>query len=409
MHQNQPFSLPISRENQMLLCAASVADKDTRTSRFRELMNPGLHWECILDNARHHDFNAMLYRQLAKTQLDQVPPAIAGELKNDYMHTVGRNMCMVQELVGLIELFRSASIPLLPYKGLTLTHDLYGDIACRQMADIDVLVKEYDVERAKHLLLKNGYTPEKDLASREIQKLREQDCEEVFCSPKHRISIELHWRLLPPVTSRAADWEDIWDHVRDTRIFGVRTLSLEPEWNALVVFLHAGIKHRWKEIKLIADAARILEKYQDMDWHAVLHQADARNEEFIILLGAYLARSLMGAAMPEIIAARIECYPQIRAFAGLAMGRIFREDHGLPGFKEWRRYTRALHQNNGSDKRSWSPLEEFMRYTVAILTPEFKDKYQLLGLPNQLTWLHYFSRPIRLARQQGVELVGRAR
>lgn len=407
MNQKRSLSLPVSRENHILLCAVSVSDEKARTSRINELLNQGLDWQFILKNSEHHEINSMLYWQLSKIPLQHVPLTIAAKLKNDYKFTIGRNMLMLQILVDLIELFRSASIPLLPYKGLALTHALYEDIACRQMGDIDVLVKEIDVDRAKSLLLENGYVPVIHMTPCEIKKLREQDCEEVFYSPKMQVSIELHWRLLPPVTSHAADCEDIWDHIQETWLFGEKTLSLQPEWNTLAVFLHAGIKHRWKEIKLIADAARIIQKYKDMDWNAVLYQAALRNEEIPILLGCYLAHSLLGATLPKIVLPRIKRFPQVRAFAGLAMGRLFREDHGLPGFKEWRRYTRALLQNCACDERPWSPLEEIYRYTTAVLTPEFKDKYQLIGLPKELFFLHFLIRPIRLAQKHGVGLVRR--
>jgi len=48
-------------------------------------------------------------------------------------------------------------IEMLNWKGPTLAIQAYGDLSLRQFIDIDTLVKHEDLEKAKAILLENGF------------------------------------------------------------------------------------------------------------------------------------------------------------------------------------------------------------------------------------------------------------
>ncbi len=401
--------LPIRPEAELLFCAAGVDDSDGRVERIRILLDLDLDWDYVLDCTNHHAIPSLLYWRLNQVGLGLVPVDVVEKLRVEKATVVRRNLLLVSELVAVTKLFEAASIPLLPYKGPVQARLLYGDISHRHIWDLDVLVVESDVARARKLLVDNGYTPEDSHDRGRESRLRAWDCEEVFFTPIHGQSLELHWRLMPPVMGGAASANFVWNHVRPGKHFGARMLTLSPECAAVVSFLHADIKHRWGELKLLADVARIVANYPEMDWHKVLELAARLDEERAILLGVYLASVLLNAPMPSVVHARLARYPQALAYAGLVLGRLSRKGFGLPGFQEWREFVRAFRSIRADWGREWSPIEERLRYTRAIATPEFNDKYVLPGLPAVLSALHYISRPARLAIRHGPSLVRRLR
>ena len=149
--------LPVSPEVEVLLCAASVTPLEERIDRLRALLAQDLDWEYLLAAAEHHCIPSLLYWHLSRAGLDRVSETAAAALKRSYTDIVQRNMLFVQELLHLVALLREASIPVVPYKGPLLAHALYDDLAQRQMWDLDLLVKEADLARAKRLLLDDGY------------------------------------------------------------------------------------------------------------------------------------------------------------------------------------------------------------------------------------------------------------
>ena len=401
--------LPVSPEVEVLLCAASVRPLEERIDRLRVLLAQDLDWDFLLAAAEHHCIPSLLYWHLSRAGLDRVPETAATALKHSYAGVVQRNMLFVQELLHLVALLREASIPAVPYKGPLLAHALYDDLAQRQMWDLDLLVKEADLARAKRLLLDDGYTQKSIMTPEEEARVRKQNDEEVFHSPRNGLEIELHWRLMPPAIGKASPSEFVWAHARMETRFGAPMLTLPPELHALVIFLHAGVKHRWAQLKFLADAARIMNSRAGVDWDTIWREMNERGESHALLVGACLAQALLGAPVPDVLSGGLRRDAHVRASAGLVMGRIFREGFGLPGLQEWRGYTRALHGLDIDGQPAWTPLGERLRYVRAVLTPEYGDKFALPGLPRGLSFLHYAIRPVRLAGRHGPRLIGRMR
>jgi hypothetical protein len=409
LKEERLLGLPVSREAEVLLCAASVRPAAERIDRLRALLTQDLDWDWLREAAAHHCIESMLYWHLSRAGLDAVPENATAALKQSYARVVQCNMLFVQELLHLVKLLSDASIPVVPYKGPLLASVLYEDLAQRQMWDLDLLVKEEDVARAKRILLDDGYTQTADLTPEEEQRVRKQNDEEVFHSPRHGLEIELHWRLMPPAVGKASPSEFVWEHARTETRFGMPMLTLPAELHALVIFLHAGVKHRWAQLKFLADAARLMNLPAGLDWGLIWREMNDRRESHVLLVGACLAQTLLGAPVPEIVAAGFQRDARLRASVGLAIGRLFRDGFGLPGLEEWRGYTRALHGLNIDGQPAWTPLGERLRYARSVLTPEYGDKFLLPGLPQGLSFLHYAVRPVRLFSRNGLRLFGRMR
>jgi Uncharacterised nucleotidyltransferase len=354
--------------------------------RIRKLMQSDLNWDYLHRVANHNRVSPLLYWNLKRADQTDVPSDMWERLYSEYISNTKQNMHMLHELAELQEAFDKESIAALPYKGLMIATSLYENLGQRRMWDIDILLHKEDVLRAVNLLQSNGYVPLKPINGEQKKLLLERDCEYCLCSQKSGCTVELHWQILPPALGEVARSDYIWNHTIQTEMGGKVMNTLAPDMLALVVFLHAGVKHNWSELKWICDAARIIET-GGIDWEKILQWAAGMKSDRAILIGMHLASALLGASLPEAAKKRIEHDATIPAAAGLALGRLLREDKGLPGYAQWRGYTRAV--SNNSAVGGW---RDYLRYLRAILTPEFGDRYHM---PYQLRNFDFLLYPFR--------------
>jgi hypothetical protein len=185
------------------------------------------------------------------------------------------------------------------------------------------------------------------------------------------------------------------------------TLTLPPEEQVLVLCLHGGDKHQWARLKWINDIALFAAR-NGVDWRRVMQEADRLGRRETVLLGLHLARILLGAPLPAEVSARMSPSWRRSAEAGLVRGRLFRDNFGLPGFKEWLSYMNAETDSprvNGSALRRW---RDRVRYIRAVLRPEYRDRYTL-SFPPGLSFLAYVYRIWRLVKSHRKNLISRLR
>ena len=131
-------------------------------------------------------------------------------------------------------------------------------------------------------------------------------------------------------------------------------LTLPPELHALVIFLHAGVKHRWAQLKFLADAARIMNSRAGIDWDTIWREMNERGESHALLVGACLAQALLGAPVPDVLSAGLRRAAHVRARAGLGWGGSFAKDLACRGFTNGA-VTRGLRPRYRRPKPAWTP------------------------------------------------------
>ena len=146
------------------------------------------------------------------------------------------------------------------FKGLSLANDYYGDIAMRQVYDVDLYVEQSSLQKAHEWLLNLGYR--EHIGYSKLTTLQKK----YIVSTGHDLSyftddknlpalVELHWRLKE----------------------GLGGFSLEPKGklNQVDEFLYLcvhGTEHAWFRLKWLCDILQII-KYREFDWDEVRERA----------------------------------------------------------------------------------------------------------------------------------------
>jgi len=408
MNPLPPFPRHLSPEAQVLLASVGVQNETERYPFIRQITGQSsIDWDFLMDAAEHNRVVPLLYSSLEKARAQDVSQGWMERLRDSCRYTLAWNLLMTQELVTILRLLDRESIPALPYKGLLLADSLYRDVSLRQVWDLDILIQNQDVDRAKQLVLNSGYQLNREVSPDAEMKFLEEDCEYTFVNSDTGVAVELHWRVLPRVIWNKVHPDSIWEKATRISVWGTTAFTLPPEELYLIVFLHDALKHHWTELKQVSDVARVLEVHPEMNWERFFEPISQTRFERSVLVGFLLAHVLLGACLPEAIESRIESDPVIGDFTALAVGRLFRPGFGLPSFSEWTNHVEALSLDRNPSSSAAMRTYSFPRYLRAVMTPEFRDRYALSTVSPKLLFLQHLFRPARLLRQHGFRLLNR--
>jgi Uncharacterised nucleotidyltransferase len=389
-------------EAELLLCVASPMEETERLARLRSLTAQELDWGLLLEAGSHNEMLALLYWHLRAGCPDQVPPLVLEDLRRFFGQTTVRNLALTRELMMLLEALEREGVEAVPFKGPPLAQLLYGNLALRSAVDLDILVRRSDLARAQEVLLAAEFHLVGDLSDEQQRAHLDSHYHFEFHREKGDIEVELHWDLLPKHCGNF-DTSYVWNHLTTVTLAGRSVRSLPPEELFVLLCIHHGSKHQWKCLKWIADIGRMIAAYEYLDWSGVMSRARSLEQERAVLMGCFLAESLLGVELPVQIRSALRGDVSLRAQAALIRGRLFRPGHGLPGFREWCAYFDA---DGDSDLEGGTPLVRYVQYFSTVMTPEWGDRYDL-RLPGSLSFLHYMYRPARLLAEHGTALFKR--
>ncbi|MCK4809533.1 MAG: nucleotidyltransferase family protein [Candidatus Omnitrophica bacterium] len=221
----------------------------------------------------YHDLTPFSYSAL-KDFNSFLPHDLETFLKNNYYCALVRCQKLWQEFLRIYDLFEQAGVILLPIKGVALLEDLYANNYLRPMTDIDLLVKEEDLQKAETIFGDLGYR--KELYGLKQEYWREKQIHFTFYKKKKDEKapfIELHWNLDFKRKNRNI-LPGLWERIREINADGRKINLLSPEDTLFSLALHNRRFGRTLCLKNAYDTVVLLNKYTvGFDWDYVLKQA----------------------------------------------------------------------------------------------------------------------------------------
>jgi hypothetical protein len=253
--------------------------------------------------------------------------SISEETRSDWIaaarSSAARNLHYAAQLAALAKAFAAFGITALAHKGPVLAQEAYKDLALREFADLDILVRAEDLPRALALLSDQNYLLAKELTWMPPSALV-RFSGEISLSSTAGLSVDLHWRLTPHHYPVQLDPEVLWRCVSTTMLAGAQITTLNPEAMLLLLAVH-GSKHVWEALGWLADIAWLLVANPKLDWAGALSLAGESYCARPLLLAASLVRRVFHIELPATISARIAADP---ALPGLAEHVLARYESG---------------------------------------------------------------------------------
>lgn len=382
--QRNALDVAFSPEVELLLGCIASSD---RTEGVTKAIGRAVNWNLFVRFTVAHGLIAPVYRCLADAPIDGVPPATLGALRRRYMANALQAKQVTRELTDIMGLLVTNHVPALAFKGPVLSLLAYGDVAARQYADLDVLVRPPDLRRAVDCLSSEGYRPCAGYSSANIDRA---GWFEITLSRSGALAaLDLHWRLIPIYLPVTLDGEELWQRAVSVDVDGCAIPTLTPEDQIVYLCAH-GAKHGWQTLGGISDLARLM-RAAPLDWDSMWDRAERVGARRMLLLGVLLAHDLLGTEVPGRLldAARHE-----RAVIGAARTFIrYAADTAAAGpglYQRWSIPARMIERPGAR-----------MRYLASRAFFPSADDRGFVHLPLALVPLYYLVRPLRIALKEG--------
>ncbi|MGA8042154.1 MAG: nucleotidyltransferase family protein, partial [Terracidiphilus sp.] len=113
-------------------------------------------WDAFIALAEQHRIGPLCHAVLEGTGA-ALPVAAAQKLARVRERHSLLNLARAAELLQVLEAFHAAKIDVMPFKGVVLAAQIYGDITLRAAGDLDLLIRWEDLGRATEIIHARGY------------------------------------------------------------------------------------------------------------------------------------------------------------------------------------------------------------------------------------------------------------
>jgi hypothetical protein len=381
----------------LLLCARSSRDPEM-TEPIQALLREEIDWRNLLRMAVRHRTAPLLYWNLAATCPEAVPDDVLDELR-DYFHANSRrNLFLSGKLLEIMDALEEREILAIPYKGPILAAFAYGNLALREFGDLDLLLKDEDVLRAKNVLSSLGYWPRDRMTEAQEAAFLRYERQYEFARDDGTM-VELQWKVTPRYFSFALNHEYLWEHTVPVSLGGRTVQTISPEDLLLVLCVHGSV-HCWERLSWVCDIAELVRASGEIDWERLVERAEAVNCKRMVLLGLSLANQLVGLDLEPNILCAARADKAVEALARDVRGRLLSEVLDPQGILEGSAF-------RGFHLRAIERLRDKLRYCAhRAVTPTLWE-WRLLPLPAVLFPFYRVLRPALLTGKFGMRVAKR--
>jgi hypothetical protein len=367
----------------MLLCAGGFDPADL--ARIKNLAHQQLDWDYLFRLAQRHCVLPLLYQALQTHADSAIPTAVRQNLRARFHENAAHSLLLAGELARIATILSSNGIRMLAFKGPALAVLAYGDVSSRRYIDLDVIVQQSDVARAREVLRRLGFIAPEYLSSSRDDLLQRVQHNVALIRADDGLVVELHWRIAAKDFVRLPFENEMWKRAIEVSVCGVSVETLSPEDLLIALCIH-GAKHFWERLSWVCDVAHLLRLDRRLNWSLVFRLADEAGVERMLALGLCLAVELCHLELPAELLRKVHEDPIAVDLAARVVSRMFDGASLMPFSVQ-----RAIGFNLRA-RRRW---REKMRYCRYLLAPTDAD-LAIRSLPARLEFAYYLLRPFRL-------------
>ena len=382
-------------EISLLLCCSQTRLDNAIEKQINSLVQQDIDWDYLITLASRHGVLPLLFNSLNNICPKAIPKEVLSNLRSFSQKNIQRNLLLTNQLLKILEIFRVNGIDAVPFKGPMLAASVYGNLAYRQFSDLDILVHKKDFLKAKQLLLCNQY--QIHLSKMEEIFLSNHAFQTSFQHLNGMSNIDLHWGIAPRKPRLHSRFDCLWSNLESVSIAGKSVLSFSPESTLVIQCINATKEAHRQLLKQNCDINEIIQKYPNLSWDTVLHQAQQLGCRRLVLIGLHVTQKLYGTILPDQIMKNIASLPIIKQLSEELKQRFFWDADELE-----KNFAKSYFINKHNFQTT--ELRDRIPYLIdKIITPHAEDR-QFVSLPPSLYYLYYLIRPIRLIGQSKVLL-----
>lgn len=303
-----------SVEDEFIILVVRTLLSPDCAERARALFRPDFNWDYIRGFLDMHRLRALFYESIIRLNMPEFPPDVLFELRSAALANLGNNALLMQETIHLVAAFQEMGLPVLVFKGVPFTQQLYNGLIYREISDIDLLLHPDDVVKAEAYLTERGFQLDSDGFEPMAGTLPKDEYHFTLKRAQPSLVVEIHWSLARRDLSRLRDPALFWDNATTVRLNSFDIPAPRIEVMPIFLCMH-GFKHHWRRLAWVYDLSQFVYRFPDFDWSGVLEQAARLNGKRMMLQGLYLAHDIFAMPLPEVIRRELDAQPKIATTA----------------------------------------------------------------------------------------------
>ena len=145
----------------------------------------------------------------------------------------------------------------------------------------------------------------------------------------------------------------------------------------------------------VCDLAELIRVHAGLDWGKVLEEASIQSCTRMLLLGLFIAHHFLETDLPEEVFSKIQASPVVQSLGHSIVLKLV-SDPSAPG-GPWALIHFHLRLSENFKERA--------AYSLRMIFTPTVDDWQNLPLPSPLSFLYYFTHPLRVLGKYGSNLI----
>ncbi len=374
--------------NLIVLCSRTTFDPDTKNRVLDVIKNNSINWEAVYTISIKFGLLGIVYRYLRTEFFSHIPDQIQKKFHRYYLTVAARNALLSNELLNILSVFEKQGILALPLKGPVLSDTIYGDDTLRVSSDIDIFVEDTKAVKARDILLSLGYINAAPLDKKYDSFYLKIEYSFNLINPKNGINVDLQWMLLGIYTPAPLTISKLQKDLT-TRQYGGKIIYQLSKEDLLFYLCVHGTKDGWGKFEWICCIAELLRNSGRLDWEKVYLRAHKERCFKKFMLGLHLANRTCNVPLPEKANKYISKNHSLSEIGQMFINLHLYDVPVKAGFTDNKRFARFHIQVQDS------ALQKLNYIFRQLFRPVHKD-LELIKFQERLTFLYYFSRPLRL-------------
>ncbi len=260
------------------LCAALTGDEAPAPS------------DELIALARAHRVDALLAQRTRAR--DTLRPAAAQALSTE------------RDVIEVCDAAHRHGVDALLLKGAALAYTHYPEPHLRPYADVDLLIRRDDLERAAAMLAEIGYTRDVE-ADAELWTGQRHYLKTSTAGP---VMVDLHWRVANPLAfADALAFDEVWPRAVAVPALGPHARTLSPADSLLLACLHRVAHHHDRvELLWLWDIHLLVSRMSDDELALFASGAIRAKLGVVCARGLTLARECFATAVPVDVLSALE-------------------------------------------------------------------------------------------------------
>lgn len=341
-------------------------------------------WKSFEDEAIKNKVVPLLFCFIIKKFPEKFPSETRDAFTSYYLTNARNTLAGAARLLQVVQLLKSANIQAVPFKGVALAQQVYGDLSLRHLGDTDLLVSQADALRAIHLLESLGYTPTFKINERLFKSYSLSRGGIELVSTDGLGAIDLHWEATSRYSIIPFDYPAISPQLKRVALLNFPIPALASE-DLLIMLCFQGAKDRWRSLERLFCLAFLIRNTPEMAWERVMETIKKLHGKRVVLYGLYLSTCLMGIELPRMVMEEIQGLEKHfkKLLTATMSGRYPVDGPDTTRFS-WFHFQL---------KDSW---QDRVRFFLRLLFQPSSVEWNTIGLPFPFIFGYRLIRPVRL-------------